>query len=123
MKTIAMLALLSTSIWQTPAGKRALALRADLRHQGIHDELKENWQEVEKALTEGCQNFVAWPSRIECPAIRDTKACAESATVRTLWRVMPIYPSSADAWGFLPWSVRPKPVIITAGETTWGPPK
>lgn len=49
----------------TGAWRAAWALRRNLEEMGLYDDMPENWQEVEKAIGEGCTNFTTAPSRIE----------------------------------------------------------
>lgn len=46
------------------AFKKALTIRRYLEKGGIYDNLPENWQEVEKAIEEGCEHFRPWISRM-----------------------------------------------------------
>lgn len=58
-------ALRKNSIWDTPQGQYVLQLRNELEKLGYFDDLKEDWDEVERALSEGCKYFEIRPSRIE----------------------------------------------------------
>jgi hypothetical protein len=53
-----------TNIWETPQGKYVLLLREELKRLGIWDDLPEDWQEVEDALTKGHIHFMPRYSRI-----------------------------------------------------------
>lgn len=44
---------------------KALTIRRALEKEGIYDNLPENWQEVEKAIEEGCEHFRPWISRVD----------------------------------------------------------
>ena len=45
--------------------RKALTIRRALEKGGIYDNLSENWQEVEKAIEEGCEYFRPWVSRVD----------------------------------------------------------
>lgn len=51
-------------VWSTPQGQYVLGLRAELERLGHFDDLKEDWQEVEEALREGCLYFLVTGSRM-----------------------------------------------------------
>lgn len=52
-------------VWDTPQGQYVLRLRAELERLGHFDDLKEDWEAVERALAEGCVCFEVRSSRIE----------------------------------------------------------
>lgn len=52
-------------VWSTPQGRYVLGLRSELRRIGYFDDLREDWEAVERALREGCMYFEVQPSRQE----------------------------------------------------------
>jgi hypothetical protein len=67
-----------------------MEIRRDLKAQHLYDGMRENWQEVEKAIAEGCTSFMAHPSR-------------EERGGKLLWRVLPVR-WTANGWE--PWAKR-----------------
>ena len=100
--------------WATPAGRTAKAEIAKLKHKGIFDDLREYHDELTDALRERCVNFVPWPSRIECPGMKNAtpEACAVAANVKVLFRVMPVALDPAAYRGVVRWSERGKNRVV-----------
>lgn len=51
-------------VWDTPQGQYVLRLRAELERLGHFDDLREDWEAVEQALSEGCLCFEVGMSRV-----------------------------------------------------------
>lgn len=96
------------SIWRTDAGRRAIALRQQLEREGRYDNLPENWTEVEAAIREGCQYFVAGVSRVEPTPEERKRSLIWGVTLikRTWYRVLPVAePPNEHGWAE-PWRRR-----------------
>lgn len=94
-------------IRSTGAYKAAMSLRRNLEEMGLYDDMPENWQEVEKAIGEGCMNFTTGVSRM----VRNGQSPQDFSTrvnenVLYLYRVLPIKAQPNEHGWFEKWPMR-----------------
>lgn len=92
-----------SDIRSTGAYKAAMSLRRNLEEMGLYDDMLENWQEVEKAIAEGCTNFTTGVSRI---IITRSDDGFDDVMGSVIYRVLPIKaPPNEHGW-FEKWPTR-----------------
>lgn len=91
-------------IRSTGAYQAAMSLRRNLEEIGLYDDMPENWQEVEKAISEGCTNFTTGVSRI----VIDFKSDNNFGDLHghSLYRVLPIKAQPNEYGWFEKWPTR-----------------
>jgi hypothetical protein len=81
------LCLATAASFPTPL-ERAQEIRRDLQAQHLYDDNREDWQAVLDAISEGCAQFTAAPSRLACQ--RKCEGWSADPRQRLLYRVLPV---------------------------------